>query len=247
MADNKIDELIPYTDEITQWHNPYDQELREQDSIRRGDVDALKKCWNEVYTGKVGRLAHDPLRHMKNLAIGVITLSSRSAINGGLNPETVLSIVDTTILKIEHSMYDYKEVGETIRKTQLMLAEMVYENNNKKNYNPIVNKVKDYVFRNIHEKIIISEVANWLGINADYLSSLFHSSENKTLTRYILEEKIKLCCNMLKFSDYSIQNIAAYFGFYSQSHFTKQFKSCMNMTPGEYRKKYGVSNKAAMP
>lgn len=241
MAKANINELISYTDEIEKWHNPYDQELREQDSIRRGDVEALKRCWEEKYSGEVGRLAHDPLRHMKNLAIGIITLSSRSAINGGLNPETVLSMVDTAILKIEHEMTDYKAVGGKIRQVQLTFAEMVSENNNKKTYNPIINKAKDYIFRNIHEKITVAEIAQWLGINADYLSSLFHKSEHKTLTKYILDEKIKLCCNMLKFSDYSIQDIAAYFGFYSQSHFTKQFKACMKMPPGEYRRKYGVS------
>lgn len=242
MLKNTINELILYTDETPDWHNPYDQELREQDSIRRGDVEALKKCWNEVYSGKVGKLANDPIRHMKNIAVAIITLSSRSAIDGGLNPETVFSIVDATIVKIEHYIFDCEEITKTIRKTQLLFAEMVYENNNKKTYNPLINKTKDYIFRNIHEKITVTEIALWLGINADYLSSLFHSSEHKTLTRYILEEKIKLCCNMLKFSDYTIQNIAAYFSFYSQSHFTKQFKSCMNMTPGEYRKKYGSSN-----
>ena len=238
---NNDETVIPYDDESITWHNPYDQELREQDSIRRGDINSLQRCWNEKYTGKVGRLARDPIRHMKNLAIGIITLSSRSAINGGLNPETVLSIVDSTIMKIEHTMTDCDEIGKTIRKTQLMFAKMVNENNNKKTYNPIINKAKDYVYRNIHEKIMVSEIAQWLDINADYLSSLFHASEHKTLTQYILDEKIKLCCNMLKFSEYTIQNIASYFGFYSQSHFTKQFKACTGMTPGEYRKKYGIS------
>lgn len=233
--------IILFDDETMTWHNPYDQELREQDSIRRGDIESLKKCWAEKYTGKVGRLSNDPLRHMKNLAIGIITLSSRSAINGGLNPETILSMVDSTIIRIEHTMSDCEEIGKTIRQTQLMFAQMVKENNSKKTYNPIINKAKDYIFRNIHEKIMVSEIAEWLGINADYLSSLFHDSEQKTLTQYILDEKIKLSCNMLKFSEYTIQNIASYLGFYSQSHFTKQFKSCMNMTPGEYRKKYGAS------
>lgn len=237
-----MSDIIPYDDETETWHNPYDQELREQDSIRRGDIESLKQCWNETYTGKVGKLSYNPVRHMKNLAIGIITLSSRSAINGGLNPETVLSIVDSTIIRIEHNMSDCEEIGKTTRQTQLMFAQMVNENNNKKTYNPIVNKAKDYVFRNIHDKIMVSEIADWIGINADYLSALFHASEHKTLTQYILDEKMKLCCNMLKFSDCTIQNIAAYFGFYSQSHFTKQFKMCMGMTPGEYRKKYGSSS-----
>lgn len=46
---------------------------------------------------------------------------------------------------------------------------------------------------------------------------------------------------MLKFSDYSIQRISAYFGFSSQSHFTDKFKSVIGLTPGQYRKHYGTS------
>ena len=47
---------------------------------------------------------------------------------------------------------------------------------------------------------------------------------------------------MLKFSQYSIQRISSYFGFCSQSHFTKHFKKITGMTPGTYRKKYMVKD-----
>lgn len=71
--DNQILELLNNSDEQT-WHNPYDQEMREQESIRRGDIEALKLCWEEKYEGSIGVLAPDPLRSLKNIAIGVITL-----------------------------------------------------------------------------------------------------------------------------------------------------------------------------
>lgn len=35
-------------------HNPYDRELREMDSIRRGDVEMLKHSMSETYRGKLG-------------------------------------------------------------------------------------------------------------------------------------------------------------------------------------------------
>ena len=54
-------------------HNPYEQERREQDAIRHGDVAALNRSISETYEGKIGQLAKDPLRHHKNVAIGNIT------------------------------------------------------------------------------------------------------------------------------------------------------------------------------
>lgn len=243
MSENdKIIKILNESAENIGWHNPYDQELREQDSIRRGDIDVLKKCWEEKYDGAIGTLALDPLRNIKNIAIGVITLSSRSAIQGGLNPETVFSLVDAVILNIEHNLKTCQEVVDTIHNTQLTLTTMVLSSQTSATFNPIISKTKDYIFRNIHGKITVAEIAQWLCINPDYLSDLFHKTEKMTITQYIMNEKIKMCCNMLKFSQYSIQRISSYFGFCSQSHFTKHFKKITGMTPGTYRKKYMVKD-----
>lgn len=225
--------------EDVSWHNPYDQELREQESIKNGDIEALKRCWEEKYEGSIGLLSHDPLRHIKNLAIAVISISSRSAIAGGLNSESVFSMVDEIIMKIEHSYTNKEKVLQVIHDTQLKFTEMVNENNSRRVFNPIISKAKDYVTRNIHKKITIDEIANWLGVHRNYLSTLFSKSENKTLSQYIIEEKINRCCNILKYSDYPIQQIGMHFGFCTQSHFTKQFKKHIGMTPGQYRKKFG--------
>ncbi len=241
-TDDRIIKILNDSAERIEWHNPYDQELREQDSIRRGDIEALKKCWEEKYEGRIGILAPDPLRNIKNIAVGVITLSSRSAIQGGLNPETVFSLVDAVIFNMEKTLKTGPEVLDTIHSTQLTLASMVKESQTSDTFNPLIFKTKDYIFRNIHGKITVSEIAKWLKINPDYLSDLFRRTEKMTMTEYILKQKIELCCNMLKFSDYSIQSISAYFGFCSQSHFSKQFKKITFMTPGEYRKKYKAMN-----
>ena len=78
-------------------------------------------------------------------------------------------------------------------------------------------------------------MAEQFHIHPDYLSALFKKTENKTITAYILEEKLNLCKNLLKYSNYSIQEISAYFAFPSQSYFTRQFKKSTGMTPLRYR------------
>lgn len=63
-------------------HNPYDQEVRELDSIRHGDVEMLNRSLAETYRGEVGQLAKNQVRQAKNIAICVIALASRAAISG---------------------------------------------------------------------------------------------------------------------------------------------------------------------
>ena len=82
-------------------HNPYDQEVRELDSIRHGDVEMLNRSLAETYRGEVGQLAKNQVRQAKNIAICVIALASRAAISGGMIPEEAFSIVDGYIMKIE--------------------------------------------------------------------------------------------------------------------------------------------------
>ncbi len=220
-------------------HNPYSLEMREQDSIRTGNVEALKVCWAEQYDGKIGTLASDRLRHLKNLAVGVITLSSRSAIKGGLSPELSFSMADGFIQNIEDNITVDENVVTAMHNAQLAFADAVYQlGNGSDDYNPLIQRTKDYISRHMHDKISVLQIAAELGINADYLSALFSKTEKKTLKHYITAEKLLMCENMLKYSDYSIQDISTYFAFASQSHFTKLFKEKHGITPSEYRRKY---------
>ena len=87
--------------ENTTHHNPYDQEVREFASIRNGDLEMLKKTMEEDYTGTIGTLASTPLRDCQNLAIVLITLASRAAMEGGVLPEIAYTLSDTYIQKVE--------------------------------------------------------------------------------------------------------------------------------------------------
>ena len=102
-----------------------------------------------------------------------------------------------------------------------------------------VKQSKDYIFKYLHEKIRIQDIAEYLHLNANYLSELFRQCENITLTDFILQEKVKLTRNLLAYSPYSYIEIATYLGFSSQSHLGKVFKKYTGMTLRQYREKYG--------
>lgn len=225
-------------------HNPYEQELRELDSIEKGDVEALSRSISEVYEGEIGVLADNPLRSQKNVAVGNITLASRAAIRGGMSVEQSFSLADSLIRQVEE-IHSVPEVEAFKREAQYTYARMVHDGKpgggkrQKNSKNPLIARTKDYIFNHLHDTIQVTDIAEELQINADYLSHVFSSSENMTIREYIRREKIRRGENLLKYSDYGIRDIAFYLGFCSQSHFTRVFRQETGMSPDAYRKKLG--------
>ena len=226
-------------------HNPYEQERREQDAIRHGDVAALNRSISETYEGKIGQLAKDPLRHHKNVAIGNITLASRTAVEAGVSVEKSFTMADSMIQQIEE-IDNVTEVEAFKRMAQRMYADVVAEElqANEGGYkNPLIAAVKDYIFQHFHDSIQITDIAKYLKVNPDYLSHLFKEQEHITIKRYILQEKIRRSRNLLQYSDYSIQEISFYLGFSSQSHFCKVFQESTGETPGHYKRQFANRKK----
>lgn len=248
-TDEKLQEsfskLVFENREYGKIHNPYDQELREFSSIESGDLEQLKRSLDEDYTGEVGLLADQPLRNAKNRAIVVVTLASRAAMRGGVVPEAAYSLSDSYIQKIEKCR-DIPAVFHLFYAAEYEYARMVKELNEQKegilvkDKNPHINKCKDYIFSHLHGKLSVQDIADALGLNAGYLSELFHACEKITLTEYIRREKINLTKNLLIYSRYSYSEISTYLGFSSQSHLGKYFKAATGMTMRQYRSVYGV-------
>ncbi|OKZ76499.1 MAG: hypothetical protein BHV87_02940 [Clostridiales bacterium 36_14] len=216
-------------------HNPYDQELREMDSIRQGDVDMLRRSLSETYRGEVGQLAKTQIRQAKNIAICVITLASRAAISGGMIPEEAFSIVDGYIMMIEE-MNNAVKIDAMMRQAEYEFAELVAKIHENRQKNELVERTKNYIFQNLHSEIIIGEVGKEIG---GYLSDLFHKVEGITIQQFIRREKVRLAENMLRYSEYDVKDIANYLSFCSQSYFGSVFKDQTGMSPAKYRKMYG--------
>lgn len=240
-------EIFFDTQEQTKKHNPYDQERREYTSIRQGDLEQLERSKKENYDGAEGILAKNPLRSAQNLAIVIITLSCRSALEGGLHHEVAFSLSDSSINTVEE-MTTPESAVRVARDAQYKYCELVHElkiNTKNAKYNKpnvLISKSKDYIFHHLHEKIKVQTIASELYVNPNYLSNTFKEYEGITISEFIMVEKIKLVKNMLIYSPYSFIEIASYLGFASQSHLGTHFKKHTGMTLREFRELYQVSN-----
>ena len=215
-------------------HNSYAQELREQKAIREGNLDALKQSWAEVQTGQLGRLGKDELTHFRNLAIVVVTLASRSAMEGGVLPEIAYSTADAYTLKISE-MQDVAKLAKLMRSAEIHFLELVQKNAGRESQNRHVFRCKQMIHDRLHQKISGQELADELGLSRSYLSHLFVEQEGLNLSSYILRAKVRASEYLLMMPELSLEQIAATLGFSSQSHFGQVFKRFNGITPGTYR------------
>ncbi|MDD3279736.1 MAG: helix-turn-helix domain-containing protein [Lachnospiraceae bacterium] len=221
------------------FHNSYQREQQKEACIRSGDVEGLRRLELVPDPGKPGVLSKDPLRAMKNIGICALTLSCRAGVQGGLLAEEAYSISDAYIQEIDECQR-IEDVEELISAAELHYTEMVARKRAESERNLIVEGCKNFIFQNMHRKIEEREIAQALHVAPGYLSQVFHRYTGFTIMQYIMKEKTEHCGNLLRYSQYTYEEIAYYFGFCSQSHFGKVFKRWTGMTPRQYRETYSV-------
>lgn len=217
-------------------HNPYDHEQRKLSSIEKGDIGKLRNCQKEKFEGQLGRVASDDLRNAKNMAIIVITLASRAAIRGGLNPELAFTMADNYICEIENYV-DERIIRKKIGEYEEEFARQVSLLKKTLHKNRYVENAKDYIYKHLHN-VKMFEVYEAVGVNGDYLCRLFKQYEGCSLEIYIRRERIRQAKELLQYSNYKLQEISEYLSFSNQSFFTKCFKEETGMTPKEVRESH---------
>lgn len=103
---------------------------------------------------------------------------------------------------------------------------------------PMVASVMDFVHSNFSNNISVKMVADNIGFNACYVSTVFKQCTGITLIQYINQVRIETAKDLLLNSTSSLNLIAAQVGFEDEKYFVKLFRSMVNLTPTQYRNVY---------
>lgn len=204
--------------------------------IKTGHPSLLRELLNSIPNQiKAGEMAKDTIRQLKNMGICSATVSSRAAIEGGLDCQTAFRLSDLYIQKLEimtdaSAIYNlYNEMMIDFA-TRTMQTKYPCSGNSK-----LFQQCAHYVSQNLYTNIKIEAMAKDLGIARSYLCTQFREKAGITLSHYILNEKIVETKRLLQFTDISISAIAMHLSFSSQSHFQTAFKKLTGKTPLEFR------------
>lgn len=101
-----------------------------------------------------------------------------------------------------------------------------------------VSDVKMFIDQHFTDKIALEAVAKYFNVNKSYLLRLFKESTGLTVNNYILQKRILMAKNELRFSNKTLDVIAEECGLENANYFIRIFKKIEGLTPGEYRKRW---------
>lgn len=211
----------------------YDYESRLMDNLEHGDTQGLMAWWNNAYGASDGAGGSFPLRRMTRF-VSAAVLASRAAVRAGVSPGTALPLCDYYIDQAERQ----KNPAVTERLTTQMLldfCERVEQVRSRKTGNALVNRAVSRIREQIDCPPRVRTLAEEMHVTPEYLSACFKKAMGMTITEFVKRGRIERAQRLLRYSDRSLSEIAAYLSFSSQSHFQNTFREVTGMTPQAYR------------
>lgn len=222
-------------------HHRYDDDMRQFEYLKNGDMHAVEETKKMMDSGEVGHLSDDPIKNKLYLDICHITLCTRFAIEGGMNSEKAYNASDLFIQRCDKATTENELRDLHIEVTEYFTRQ-VSAARKASIYSKQVIDCINYISIHLHEAIVVSELAKTVGLNASYLSTLFRREVGVTLTEFVILKRMEAAENMLKFSELSLSEISDILHFSSYSHFARTFRRYYHTSPKQYRREnYGRS------
>lgn len=225
-------EAIRQIDNFDQNHSFMD-ELTWFEHITNGDYEYMD---NQVFSTTTSHpvILDNLMKNEEYITAISISLAARAAISGGVSSSEGFLNNDIFLKRLSECR-NVQEVINLKKESQVYFAKLVANNKKKNAMNIYVEKAKKYIETNRFKQVKIEDVAREVGLSKNYLQKLFKSNEGVSISEYISDVKIEAACNMLKYSDRKIRDIAEYLHYGSVSHFSVAFRNKMNISPKEYR------------
>lgn len=233
-----LQELIE--SELSTMHRPLEEEYSFYQAVRSGDIDYVyENCRKGSFTNTegMGILSKNPLTNIKYHFIVTVTMITRHCVEAGMEFEQAYRLSDFYINKMD-SCTTQKGVSNLHSKMALDFTEKMSLLKKNKIISRSIILCAEYVYNNIHSRITVKDLAEHTNLSASYISRLFKKELGISISDYIREKKIEKAQNLLKYSDFSLIEIANYLAFSSQSHFIQVFDKQVGLTPKKYRDKY---------
>ena len=223
-----------YNREYSISHIPYDKEMAFYQTIRNGDIEEMHRLFTPLCVEGFGKLSENSLRNLKYHLIITIAFITRYCIEGGLEMESAYNLRDIYVRKVETCKSE-EEIHEIHKEVCESYVKIMQNCRSSSRYSKAVQLAIDYIYENLHEKIMIADIAAKTNLSESYISRLFHKETGVSISTYIINKRVEAAKNLLIYTDYSTSDISNFLNFSSESHFISTFKKLTNQTPKKFR------------
>jgi YesN/AraC family two-component response regulator len=131
-------------------------------------------------------------------------------------------------------IHEEYEANKSLMKFLDLIFDELTRSKGNLNHNDM-DRIQDYIEKNINNNITLEEVAEYASISPFYLSRLFKRKVGINFSTYIVNNKMEIAKELLKNTHIPIVNIALELSYKEPNYFSKVFKKKVGVTPTEYR------------
>jgi len=148
-------------------------------------------------------------------------------IENDITPELRDKIDDAMIKNGFELLEDQKQ--KIVEKIKISVIDLIYNDERKEEARPLT---------------LSAYLSQSLGMDYNYLSTLFSSVENITIEKYVILQKIERVKELLKYEELTLSEIAHRLNYSSTQHLSNQFKQVTGFSPTQFKKMVGNSRKS---
>jgi len=110
------------------------------------------------------------------------------------------------------------------------------------NIHSYVEAAINFIVKN-YASINVNDIAEYIGINRSYLSTIFKKQLNTSPQRYLLNFRMKMAEELIRTTQSTICDIAFQVGYNDSLVFSKIFKKTYGLSPANYRNQFIIKEK----
>jgi len=173
------------------------------------------------------------------ICFGIISSITRLLFTMKLEPDSEFSELRATFVNFQFETLT--QIQNQLYKLSILACKYIaIKRSNSKN--TLLENILKFISENYHDSTLCLEsIAKHFNYSASYISHFFKEQTGETLIKYIDNYRIKKAKQLLRETDYSLDDILSLVGYNDKNNFIRKFKKLENVTPIQYRNSYLTS------
>jgi len=201
-------------------------------AIKRGERPAAREIINRVLVG-IYHTARSRPELLKSLALELVVVMSRAAVEAGADPAGVLGCNFESATALA-GLSDEEEVSRWLSGMLERVMDAIRDNRQFPNA-VLLGRAVAYMEEHLDKPLDRDSVARAAGLSGSHFSRLIKEKTGRTFTDLMAQYRVDRAKAMLRRTGKSLIQIALDCGFEDQSYFSRVFKRYTRLTPRAYR------------